>query len=64
MKIEGHVLEVMDMGDKLHVKGQGRAVSAAEWQPWMPIAISVPMTDRNRKAFYVGRDIEITVRPC
>lgn len=59
MRIEGHVLEVMDMGDKLHVKGQGRAVTAAEWQPWMAIAVSV----RNKKAFYVGRHFDLTLTP-
>lgn len=63
MKIEAHVLEVQDMGDKLHLRGQGRALAAAEWQPWMPIAVSVPMTDRNRKAFYVGRHFDLTITP-
>lgn len=63
MKIEGHVLEARDMGDKLHVQAQGRAVGAAEWQPWMQIAVNVPMTDRNKRAFCVGREIELTLRP-
>ncbi|WP_156928803.1 hypothetical protein [Bradyrhizobium sp. th.b2] len=63
MKIEAHVLEASDKGDKLLVQAQGRAVGAAEWQPWMSIAVNVPMTDRNKRAFYVGREIEITVKP-
>lgn len=63
MKIEGHVLEARDMGDKLHVQAQGRAVGSAEWQPWMQIAVNVPMTDRNKRAFYVGREIELTLTP-
>lgn len=63
MKIEGHVLEARDMGDKLHVQAQGKAVGAAEWQPNMSIAVNVPMTDRNKRAFYVGREIELTLTP-
>ncbi|MHC2552290.1 hypothetical protein [Bradyrhizobium elkanii] len=63
MKIEAHVLEVQDKGDKLFLVGQGRAVSAAQWRPWMPIAVSVPMNDRNRKAFYVGRHFDLTITP-
>jgi len=63
VKIEAHVLEARDLGDKLHVQAQGRAVGAAEWQPWMSIAVHVPMTDRNKRAFYIGREIEVIVTP-
>ncbi|WFU52350.1 hypothetical protein QA639_21830 [Bradyrhizobium pachyrhizi] len=63
MKIEAHVLEARDRGDKLQVQAQGRAVGAADWQPWMEILVNVPMTGRNKRAFYVGRDIEIIVTP-
>lgn len=63
MKIEANVLEVQDRGDKLFLVGQGKAAGAAEWQPFMNIAVSVPMTDRNRKAFYVGRQFDLTVTP-
>lgn len=63
MKIEAHVLEAQDRGDKLLLVGQGRAISAAEWQPWMSIAVSVPMNDRNKKAFYVGRHFDLTITP-
>ena len=63
MKIEAHVLEVQDKGDKLFLVGQGRATGAAEWQPWMNIAVTVPMTDRNRKAFYIGRHFTVKLTP-
>jgi hypothetical protein len=53
----------VDKGDKLFIVGQGRAISAAEWQPWMNVAVSVPMTDRNKKAFYVGRPFDLTITP-
>lgn len=64
MKINAHVLEASDRGDKLAVTAQGKARGAAEWQPFMSILVNVPMTDRNKRAFYVGREIEIEVRPC
>jgi hypothetical protein len=63
LKINAHVLEVSDRGDKLAVTAQGKAVGAADWQPCMSILVNVPMTDRNKRAFYVGREIEMTVTP-
>jgi hypothetical protein len=63
LKIEAHVLEVQDKGDKLFLVGQGKATGAAEWQPFMNIMVSVPMNDRNRKAFYIGRHFDLTVTP-
>jgi hypothetical protein len=63
VKINAHVLEASDRGDKLAVTAQGKAVGAAEWQPFMSILVSVPMTDRNKRAFYVGREVELTLTP-
>jgi hypothetical protein len=63
MKIEGHVTQAMDQGDKLRIIGQGRAVADAEWRPWLTIMVDVPITDRNRKAFFVGRNFELSVKP-
>lgn len=63
MKIEGHVTEVSDRGDKLRIVGQGRALMDAEWRPFLSILIDVPITDRNRKAFYVGRQLDLEVTP-
>ncbi|WP_291709830.1 hypothetical protein [Bradyrhizobium sp.] len=59
----GHVTQAMDQGDKLRIIGQGRAVTDAEWRPYLSITIDVPITDRNRKAFFVGRHFEIAVKP-
>ncbi|MCS3449813.1 hypothetical protein M2222_001366 [Bradyrhizobium elkanii] len=63
MKINAHVLEASDRGDKLSVTAQGKAVGAAEWQPFMSILVNVPMTDRNKRAFYIGREIDVIVTP-
>jgi hypothetical protein len=63
LKIEGHVTEASDAGDKLRIVGQGRAVASAEWQPWLSITIDVPMNERNKKAFHIGRQLDLRVRP-
>ncbi|MEH2517531.1 hypothetical protein V1279_003104 [Bradyrhizobium sp. AZCC 1610] len=63
MKIEGHLLEASDMGDKLRITGQGKAISDADWRPMLSMVIEVPMTDRNRKAFYVGRHFTMDLKP-
>ncbi len=63
MKIEGHVIKVSDIGDKLRITGQGSAIVDAEWRPMLSIEIDVPITDRNRKAFYIGRNFDMTVTP-
>jgi len=63
MKIEGHVTEASDAGDKMRIIGQGRAVNDAEWRPHLAMMIEIPMTDRNRKAFYIGRKFTVSLKP-
>lgn len=63
MKIQAHVLSVKDSGDKLEITGQGRAVGSAEWRPWCALTVQIPLTDRSRKSFYVGRSFDITIEP-
>jgi hypothetical protein len=63
MKINAHVTDVSDNGDKMKVSGQGRAVGDATWRPWLSISIDMPITKRNRKAFYIGRHFTVKLTP-
>ena len=63
MKIEAHVLSIADQGDRLAITGQGCAAGTAEWRPYCSVQIHVPMTDRNRRSFYVGRNFTLTIEP-
>ncbi|UPT95352.1 hypothetical protein J4G48_0040050 [Bradyrhizobium barranii subsp. apii] len=66
MKIEGHVTEASDVGEKLRIIGQGQAITGFQdpgLRPWLNIMIEVPTTDRNRKAFYVGRHFSVNLKP-
>jgi hypothetical protein len=47
MKINAHVTDVSDNGDKMKVSGQGRAVGDATWRPWLSISIDMPITKRT-----------------
>jgi hypothetical protein len=66
VKIEGHVTEVSDHGEKLKVIGQAQAVVGYNdpgLKPWLTIAVDIPMNDRNRKAFHVGRHFDLVLKP-
>jgi hypothetical protein len=66
VKIEGHLTEVSDYGEKLNVIGQAQSVAGyndSSLNPWLTISVDIPMNDRNRKAFHVGRHFELTLKP-
>lgn len=63
MRIEAHVLSVADAGDRLEITAQGQATGAAEWRPWCRVSIAVPMTERNRRAYFVGRRFDVDLTP-
>lgn len=63
MKITAEVLSVDSHGDALNVKLQGKAKIDADWRPYLKFDLDVPETDKNRRAFYVGRKVKLTIEP-
>ena len=63
MKINGEILEVKTTGDQLLIRLQGTTVNAPEWAGWAQQSITVPDNARTRKAFHIGRLVEITIKP-
>lgn len=63
MKIECHILSVEDAGDALLVTMQGTAPSSPLFFGWQKEIIKVPNTEPARKAYYVGRRVDIDVSP-
>lgn len=61
MKIKAHVLGVEDAGNRLRVTAQGQAGNAPSWAEWLSITIHLPLTEKTKKAYYVGRHITIEV---
>lgn len=63
MKISGHIIAAEDIGDHLKIVGQGMADGDAEWQPMRWFTINIPINAKNKRAFYVGRKVRVTVEP-
>ena len=63
MKIRASVDAVEDKGDVLMVAVLGKAVGASMWDVDKRHEFYVPLSTTNRRAFYVGRVVEITVVP-
>lgn len=63
MKIEASVIGVEDCGDTIKIAVQGKEPDSADWRPFSAHSFKVALTDRNAKAFYIGRKIEIEIKP-
>ncbi|MEQ1580890.1 MAG: hypothetical protein ABL964_09885 [Steroidobacteraceae bacterium] len=63
MKIKAEVIAVETSGDALDVSLQGKAEADAEWRPMLRFNVQVPESIKNRRAFYVGRDVRISIEP-
>lgn len=62
MKITGHVIEVSTNGDGLTVAIQAK-VGRADWKPIERQTLRIDGNAQNRKAFHVGREVAITLKP-
>jgi hypothetical protein len=62
MKITGHIIEVDSNGDGLTVAIQAK-VGKADWKPIERQTLRIDDTAQNRKAFHVGREVAIIVKP-
>ncbi|WP_027533821.1 hypothetical protein [Bradyrhizobium sp. WSM3983] len=63
MKIKAHVIGLEDRGDRVKLVAQGNAVGRAAWVEGTLIEITLPLTDKNRPAYFIGRQFELTVKP-
>lgn len=62
MKIKAIVVEVKDNGEILAVLAQGQGVAEAGWMAQRGFNLPMQNSERNRRAFYIGRNITITVK--
>lgn len=63
MKIEAEVTGVENGGEYLRVEMKGLPTSAAEWRSRQHQSITIPAGENAGRTFFVGRKIEISIRP-
>jgi hypothetical protein len=63
MKLECSITSAIDGGDKLILELQGSGVAETDAIGMAAQTLRIPITDRNRRSFYVGRRVIIEVRP-
>lgn len=63
MKIVCEILSVESEFPNLRLKLQGQQPSAAEWRGTAKQEMLIPLTDATQRAFYVGRVVELIVKP-
>lgn len=62
MKIIGHIIEVATNGDGITVAIQCK-VGRADWKPIERQTLRIDDTQANRKAFHLGREVAIILKP-
>lgn len=62
MKLIGHIIEIASNGDGLTVAIQAKA-GRADWKPIERQTLRIDDTAQNRKAFYIGREVAVIVKP-
>ena len=63
MKIQCNVTAVEDCGDKVKIKLQGVEVGAADWRRASVVELLVDNVHDIGKRMYVGRAVDIEVKP-
>lgn len=63
MKIQGHITAVEDMGGELKVTGQAAEVGAPEGSWLRKFEIIIRDVRGRAEAYYVGRELTITIEP-
>lgn len=65
MKLEATISQIIQDGDELSLTLRGWADTDPDGTLPRPLGtINIPSNARSRKAFYIGRDIIIDVRPA
>ena len=62
MRIKGHIIEVATNGDGITVAIQAKS-GRAHWKPIERQTLRIDDTPQNRKAFYLGREVAIILKP-
>ena len=63
MIVRCEVLAVETTGDKLRIYMQGVADGEAEWLPMGAMQVDVADIERNKKSFWVGRKVDVEIKP-
>ena len=63
MKIEASVIGVETHGETLQVTLQGKEPNSADWRPYSSQTFKIADNERNARAFWIGRKVEIEIKP-
>jgi hypothetical protein len=63
MKMRCHVDRIENQGDRIEVRVIGKADNEAEWMAQRFQTFSVADTARNRRSFWIGRNVDIEITP-
>ena len=63
MKIKAHIVAVADHGDVYKIEAQGSEIGAADWRKMELFEFRVANIAGRNRAFYVGRELTITIEP-
>jgi hypothetical protein len=62
MKLKCEVTAVEKNGDSLQVRMQGSALGDAEWRPYLRFTIEIPITEKTKKSYFIGRNVDIDIK--
>jgi hypothetical protein len=63
MKIETTVKGVEMIGDEMHLKLQGWPTTAPDGTMAQDYSLPIPASAKAKRAFYIGRKVNVTVEP-
>jgi hypothetical protein len=63
VRITGHIIEATDDGEKVKVRMQGENAGSAQWRDLLVVTFELPASHEVRRAYYLGRRLEIVLRP-
>lgn len=63
MKITGNVTNVKDCGDFMEVEMQGKGAADPMWAGLYTQVLRLAANDRNKRAYWLGRNVEISITP-
>lgn len=64
MKLKFCVTGLDDAGDVLRVTAQEQGFPKGAVRSMLAVVITVPLNDRTRTAYYIGRVLKVDVRPA
>lgn len=64
MRMQCEVIDVQDNSESLTVGIEGKPRGTADWYPSKRHVFHIPATQKNKRAFYIGRHVEVTIKPA